>query len=198
MRSVAGRSALARKPPPDVQPYHRLFQVPVRFDAEQTALVFPVGQLERPVPSADSRQRAILEESVAKYWAVALPSVAEQVVQLLRPLILSNDFSLETVARRLTIHPRALNRRLQSEGTTFRRLLNEVRYEVAGQLLVGTRMGVTEIAGSLGYADTSAFTHAFSRIAGAPPNSWRAQAACRTEPLCSAPIRHTLWTAGGD
>jgi hypothetical protein len=32
---------LARKPPPDVHPYHRLFQVPVRFDAEQTALVFP-------------------------------------------------------------------------------------------------------------------------------------------------------------
>jgi AraC-like DNA-binding protein len=125
------------------------------------------------VSGADSHRREILEEAVAKYWAVALPSVADQVVQLLRPRILSNDFSLETVARRLTIHPRALNRRLQSEGTSFRRLLNEVRYEVAGQLLVGTRMDVTQIAGSLGYADTSGFTHAFSRMAGAPPHTWR-------------------------
>ncbi len=40
--------------------------------------------------------------------------------------------------------------RLKAEGTTFRKLLNEVRFEVAGQLLLGTRMGVTEIAGALG------------------------------------------------
>ena len=164
---------LARKPPPDVRPYHRLFQGPVRFDAEQSALVFPAGQLERPVPEADSRKRAILEEAVANYWAVALPSVADQVVRLLRPRVLFGDFELETVARRLTLHPRTLNRRLQAEGTTFRRLLNEVRFEVAGQLLLGTRMGVTEIAAALGYGDTSAFTHAFSRMAGAPPHTWR-------------------------
>jgi AraC-like DNA-binding protein len=164
---------LARKSPPDVHPYYRLFQVPVRFDAEQTALVFAAGQLERSVPGADSRRRAILEESVAKYWAVTLPSVADQVVRLLRPRILFGDFAEETIARRLTMHPRALNRRLKAEGTTFRKLLNEVRFEVAGQLLLGTRLGVTEIAGALGYADTSAFSHAFSRMAGTPPHRWR-------------------------
>jgi AraC-like DNA-binding protein len=71
------------------------------------------------------------------------------------------------------MHPRALNRRLKAEGTTFRKLLNEVRFEVAGQLLLGTRMGVTEIAGALGYADTGAFSHAFSRMAGTPPHTWR-------------------------
>ncbi len=164
---------LARKPPADVHPYHRLFQVPVRFDAEQSALVFPAGQLERRVFGADSRQRTILEESVAKYWAVALPNAADQVVRLLRPRVLFGDFALETVARRLTMHPRALRRRLKAEGATFRTLLNEVRFEVASQLLLGTRMGVTEIADALGYADTSAFSHAFSRMAGAPPHTWR-------------------------
>jgi AraC-like DNA-binding protein len=171
--AVPDEVLLARKPPPDVHPYHRLFQVPVRFDAEQTALVFPAGQLERSVPGADSRQRAILEESVAKYWAVALPSVADQVVRLLRPRVLFGDIDLETVAHCLMMHPRTLNRRLKAEGTTFRKLLNEVRFEVAGQLLLGTRMGVTGIATALGYADISAFTHAFSRMAGVPPHTWR-------------------------
>jgi len=74
------------------------------------------------------------------------------------------------VARRLTMHPRTLNRRLQEEGRTFRKLLNEVRFKVARQLLLGTRMGVTEIAGA---ANTSAFSYAFSRMAGAPPHEWR-------------------------
>ena len=57
---------------------------------------------------------------------------------------------------------------------TFRKFLNEVRFEVAGQLILGTRLGATEIAAALGYADISAFSHAFSRMAGAPPHTWRA------------------------
>ena len=77
------------------------------------------------------------------------PNVADKVVRLLRPRVLFGDFDLETVARRLTMHPRTLKRSLQAEGTSFRKLLNEVRFEVAGQLLLGTRMGVTEIANSL-------------------------------------------------
>jgi AraC-like DNA-binding protein len=114
-----------------------------------------------------------LEEAVANDWAVALPSVADQVIRLLRRRVLSGDFGLEAVARRLTVHPRTLNRCLKAQGTSFRKLLNEVRFEVAGQLLLGTRMGVTEIAGSLGHGEASAFTHAFSRMAGAPPHMWR-------------------------
>ena len=72
------------------------FGVPVRFDAEQSALVFPARQLERPVPGADPRQRAILERSVAEYWSVALPNVTDQVARILRPRILFGDFTLET------------------------------------------------------------------------------------------------------
>jgi AraC-like DNA-binding protein len=119
--------------------YRRFFRVPVRFDAEQWALVFPDGELNRPVPGADSRERAILEKSVADYWALALPNVADQVVRTLRPRVLFGEVTLAAAARRLAMHPRALNRRLQAEGTTFRKLLNEARFEVAVQLLQGTR-----------------------------------------------------------
>jgi len=165
---------LSRRPPADVHPYRSFFRVPVRFDAEQSALVFPAGLLERPVPGADSRQRAILEESVAKYWAVALPNVTEQVVRILRSRVLFGDATLDEVARCLTMHPRTLNRRLQSEGATFRGLLNEAHFEVAQQLLAGTRINVSGIAIALGYAETSAFSHAFHRMAGVSPFEWRA------------------------
>ena len=164
---------LSRKSPVDPHPYRRFFRVPVTFDAEQSALVFRAGLLERRVPAADSRQRAILEQSVARYWAITLPNVSDQVIQILRPRVISGDFTLETVAHCLTMHPRTLNRRLQAEGTTFRALRNETRLEVARQLLLGTRIDVTGIAAALGYAETSAFTHAFRRMAGIPPLEWR-------------------------
>ncbi|MGA9867127.1 MAG: AraC family transcriptional regulator [Acetobacteraceae bacterium] len=172
--SLPSEVLLSRRPPADIQPYRRFFRVPVRFDAEQSALIFPDGLLERPVPGADSRQREILEASVAKYWALALPNATEQVVRILRSRVLFGDSTLDEVARCLKIHPRTLNRRLQSEGTTFRTLLNEAHFEVAQQLLAGTRISVSGIAIALGYAETSAFSHAFHRMAGVPPSEWRA------------------------
>jgi AraC-like DNA-binding protein len=165
---------LSRKPPADVRPYRQFFRVPVRFDAEQSALVFPTSKLECPVPGADPRQCVILEASVAKYWSVSLPNVTDQVVRILRPRVLFGDFTLETVAHCLMMHPRTLNRHLKAEGMTFRKLLNETRFEVARQLLVGTRINISGIAAALGYADTSVFSHAFRRMAGAPPLEWRA------------------------
>ncbi len=165
---------LSRKSPVDAHPYRWFFRVPVRFDAEQSALVFPAGLLDRRVPAADPRQRAILEGSVAQYWAIALPKVSDQVIRILRSRVISGDFTLETVARCLTMHPRTLSRHLHAEGVTFRRLLNETRLEVARQLLLGTRIDVTGIAAALGYAEISAFSHAFHRMTGMPPLGWRA------------------------
>lgn len=94
-------------------------------------------------------------------------------IRTLRGRIIFPDTSLEDGAARLAMHPRTLNRRLQTERTNFRKLLNEARFEVAQQLLAGTGMEVTNIAFALGYADPSGFTHAFQRWSGAAPSEWR-------------------------
>jgi AraC-like DNA-binding protein len=82
--------------------------------------------------------------------------------------------SLEHAARYLSIHPRTLNRRLQAEGSSYRTLLSRARSEATQQLLTVTRMDVTTIAHSLGYADSSGFSHAFRRWSGKAPIEWRA------------------------
>jgi AraC-like DNA-binding protein len=45
-------------------------------------------------------------------------------------------------------------------------------------LLSGTHINVSGIATALGYAETSAFSHAFHRMAGVSPFAWRT----RSEP----------------
>ena len=107
---------LSRKAPTDARPYHRFYRVPVKFDAEQSALVFPVRQLARPVPGADPARRAAAEKAVANYWAVALPNVTDQIVRILRSRVLFGDATLDEVSRCLTMHPRTLNRRLQTRA----------------------------------------------------------------------------------
>jgi AraC-like DNA-binding protein len=178
---------LSREPPADLRPYREFFRVPIRFNAEQSALVFPARQLERPVPGADPRLRRVLEEAVAKYWLVASPNITDQVVRLLRPRVLFGNSTLDAVAHCLATHPRTLNRNLRAEGTTFRKILNETRFEVARQLLSGTHINVSGIATALGYAETSAFSHAFYRMAGTSPFEWRTQLELRGVASKSSP-----------
>ncbi len=164
-----------RHAPSDSAPYRRFFGMTPRFDAEQHALAFPAHLLARPVGGADPELRRILERSVAEYWAVRQPGIVDQVIRVLRARVIFPDTSLEDVAEHLLMHPRTLNRRLQSEGTSFRELLSRARFEVARQLLAGTKMEVTDIGLALGYADPSGFTHAFQRWSGAAPSEWRAR-----------------------
>ena len=60
------------------------------------------------------------------------------------------------------MHPRTLNRRLSDEGSSFRQIFNQTRFEFSRQMIVGTRVAITEIGLASGYADASAFTRASS------------------------------------
>ena len=80
--------------------------------------------------------------------------------------------SMQTVADELHIDPRTLRRRLVSEGTSFRALVDEVRRGLAIELLEQDTP-VEQIAKRLGYAETGNFTHAFKRWEGIAPSHFR-------------------------
>jgi AraC-like DNA-binding protein len=140
--------------PTDVVPYRRFFQVACRFDCERTALIFPAIMLERRLMDADPKQFRILE---AQAQARADFSLVFRLRRTLGTLLLAKAASGDEVATLLSMHHRTLNRRLRAEGTTSQQLLNDVRFEAACQLLDTARISITEIAVSLGYAETSAF-----------------------------------------
>ena len=73
---------------------------------------------------------------------------------------------IEVVAEKLSMHPRALRRRLEVEGTAYRDILAEVRMRLAIEYLRKTKMTNEEIANRLGYSDAANFRHAFLRWTG--------------------------------
>jgi AraC-like DNA-binding protein len=58
---------------------------------------------------------------------------------------------LEQLAPRLRMSARTLHRRLEQEGTNFRRVLTEVRHELAVRHLVERQLAIGEIAFLLAY-----------------------------------------------
>jgi AraC-like DNA-binding protein len=164
---------LPRAAPADLEPYRRHFRAPVRFNEEVAALVFPARDLERRIPRADALLRAMLEEQIKKLKGPSHSEFSDDLRRLLRARITSTRCSAEDMAEVLKMHRRTLNRRLQDSGMKYREIANEIRFEIARQLLEETEVPLGQIAAALGYSEASAFTRAFRRWAGQTPSTWR-------------------------
>ena len=77
-------------------------------------------------------------------------------------------------AKDLGMSNRTLQRRITSEGTSFRQLVCEARYELAKHYLLDPSLELTETAYLLGYEDPNSFFRAFREWEGTTPNEWRA------------------------
>jgi AraC-like DNA-binding protein len=161
-----------RRPRNDA-PFRRFFDAPLRFSAERAALVFPSTLLSRPIPGSDPAVRRAAEALADHLEREGSRAVGPAVRRALRALLVSGHASEDSVAAAFSMHRRTLNRRLRSERTTFRRLLDETRYEIACQLLRDTELTVTAIAAALNYSETAAFDRAFRRWSGTTPMAWR-------------------------
>jgi AraC-like DNA-binding protein len=165
---------LAGRRPADARPYRRFFRAPVRFDAEQNALVFPAAVLEQRLPQANPElQRLLLEEVQRTDRELAL-DFSTKVRRLVRAGLIVGQCSADRTAALFAMQRRTLSRRLRAEGTSFEALLAEIRYETARQLLTDTAIPMRQIAEAIGYADVSVFTRAFRRWSGTTPTGWRA------------------------
>ena len=168
---------LSHARPHDVAQYRAFFKVTPRFDAEFSALRFPARDLALPVAGADPVQRLRAEQLLKSAGA---PSLMQQVYRGLRRLMLENRHSGDDLAQLLAIHRRTLNRRLKAEGTTFQRVLDEVRFEVSRDLLGGSNVHLDDIAATLGYAAVTPFMRTFRRWSGTTPGQWRRNARALT------------------
>jgi AraC-like DNA-binding protein len=165
---------LPRKRPADIRPYRQHFAAPLRFDSVIAAVVFPESHLSRAIANADPLLHRLLFDNAEVAIAATDPMLHTDVRRTIR-LLMSQQCSRGEVARRLGMHERTLGRRLQASGTTFQRLLDETRKDMAQQLLRDTRVPVAGVAKALGYGDPTVFTRAFARWTGRTPSRFRAE-----------------------
>jgi AraC-like DNA-binding protein len=84
--------------------------------------------------------------------------------------------TFEAVARRLDTSTRTLRRRLRQEGTSFRRLIDELRSQMAVKHVRETDLTIEEIAFVMGFSDAAAFRRTFRRWTKRAPNEFRRRA----------------------
>lgn len=159
--------------PSDIGPYQDFFQGQIIFDAERNGVLFSRKWMDKKLPKATSALLRRLKAEVDRKSKHSGPDFAGHVRRVLASALFSHQATATHIAELFSIHPRTLNRRLAKSDTSFKKVTDEVRYEIARQLLEDSSMQLFRIAEVLDYSEASAFTRAFKRWSGVSPSLWR-------------------------
>ena len=169
---------LSYKQPADVKEYERFFGAPLEFGALASSFLLRSEDLARRLAKADQTLVGYLETLAEQKLASlgAERTLRERVHRELWAELSERTPTVEAIARALGMSARTLQRQLRQEGTTFAKLLTDLRREMAPALLRDGRHGVSEVAFLLGYEDPSVFRRAFHRWFARSPRSFRSAA----------------------
>ena len=154
--------------------YEQVFRAPVRFARERNAIVLPRVALDLPLVGADEPLFAVLTrhaDELLKRQQLAQPFVS-RVRELVRER-LASAASLDEVAAALHMSESSVQRRLQAETTSYTQIVDDVRRELAVELLAQSDLNVSEVGFRLGFAHRPAFHRAFKRWYGMSPTEHR-------------------------
>lgn len=165
--------------PKDLSEHERVLKVRPVFGAPHNRIVFRSADMDLPVFGHNKELNAHFKQVLEQRMAVTAQdgTFAEDVrrtilvhYQLVLPRV-------QDVAERMNLTPRTLQRKLAVEGTTFQRVADDVRKEMAIGLLPNPRLTIAEIAYKLGYSEPTTFQRAFRNWTGRTPTAYRSGAA---------------------
>jgi AraC-like DNA-binding protein len=158
-----------------ISEYEKIFKCEVLFDQHASGLVLGEHLLDQALPQAnDVMLDVLLEFATAQLADIdQCQSISSRVTNLLRLMIRHRSPTSETIARKLGMSSRSLQRRLEEEGTQYRQLLSELRLELALHYLRNTQLSLDSISYELGYTEARSFYRSFKAWTGRTAGSYR-------------------------
>jgi AraC-like DNA-binding protein len=161
--------------PPYLDACRACFGVPMVFEANEDAAVFPRHLLDQRLggdfPSLHAQARTRIEQQLQRVMPQErLVDRIERALQR-KPALLG--LGADAMADELGLHLRSLQRRLAALDTRFDVIQARVRFALACDALADPQRPLEQISRDLGFADRRSFTRAFSRWSGTTPSAWR-------------------------
>jgi AraC-like DNA-binding protein len=184
----------AHDAPVETLEHERFFAAPVRFGAGENALVFPSALLDQPCPTADAGLLSILSRHADQILA-ARPDTetwTDRVRRAVTEQLAHGSADVRPLARQLGLSVRTLQRRLSAEDTSYGRVVDGIRRDLALRYIQDSRLSVAEIALLLDYSECSAFSRSFKRWFGRTASEFRTGKTAEIHSLPGTTDRVTL------
>jgi AraC-like DNA-binding protein len=173
--------------PDDIREHERIFGCEVRFGADACRMVMTREVWDTPCTGdatlfslLDAHARMLMEQLPA---IGATGGVVGRASDAIQEELRGGDPKLETVAKRLAMSPRTLQRRLRDEGLVFNDVLDALRFRAAKSYLAQRDIAGTEVAYLLGFVEQSSFIRAFRRWSVQTPMEYRRSLSPQAKPL---------------
>lgn len=156
--------------------YEAFFECPVSFGHSSLCLYYNLQVMKQTLPTGNADLLAVSERVILDYLVqLDRDDIVNRVRAKLIELLPTGQPSRVSVAEALGMSLRNLQRKLQEENTSYKNLLDEVRSDLAKQLIYQSHIPLGEISFRLGFSSNSSFSRAFKRWLGIPPGEYRHQ-----------------------
>ena len=167
--------------PADLAEHDRFFRAPIHFNGAANGVVLDRSLLDLPLIRSDPGLCAVLERHLVELIQ-RMPRATSFSVRVRGAI--AKDLSTaapsaEQAARKLHMSRRTMQRMLAAEGTTFTKLVDTLRRDLATRYLGEPDVAIAEVAFLLGFSEASAFHRAFKRWHGVTPAVHRARLSSR-------------------
>ena len=160
-----------------IKAYQDFFQVPVEGGHSFDELVFEKDSAFMPNAYAniDPNLDIILEQLITPELEdkTYQNNFEQELLEAIQRELVHGTPSLSTIATRLGMSSRTLQRRLGDLGHSYTHILSEHRHTLAISYLKQSRFNITEVAFMLGYKKQGSFTSAFRSKEGITPTEYR-------------------------
>ena len=155
--------------------FSKRLNCPVEFNAQHNRIRLSKNSLALSNPQHCASTWYELLELCEQQLAIKTRSnnLVEQVKQLIAPLLKNGEPSIALIAQKMQLPTWTLRRRLAAQGTQFRALIKQTRYDLACSYIRDTELTFSEISWLLGFSSPEAFQRAFKRWSQQTPGQFR-------------------------
>ena len=159
-------------------PVHRdelqiMFPGQLHFNCSNNQLVFDAHYLDKPLVRSDQELATFIQNAPADVMTIpgsdrTLEAHIERIIKQKHPnrLVFA---PLQELAAELGISSQTLHRRLKESATSYQKIKDNLRRELAIQKLVHEKLTVEQVADIVGFSEPRSFTRAFKHWTGTSP-----------------------------
>lgn len=154
--------------------YEEIFECKTFFKQRYNELIFDIKWLDKPLVNANSMTAQTTIELCDRtlFEMQAREGLTGDVFRFIISNI-RNSGKEELAASHFNMSARTLRRKLAGEETSFQKILNEARSQLAIDYLTHSKFSIEDIAERLGFSDAANFRHAFKKWTGQKTSAYR-------------------------
>lgn len=147
---------------------------PIEFGVPESYLVYARADMESGILSHQSELMSFFEQQVKEQYHdfMGTRTAAEKAKKLILKYMEGELPGIEKIASEMTMSVRSLQKALKGEETSYQKLLNSVRQELAIDYLKKGTFNMSEIAFLLGFSELTVFSRSFKKWTGYSPSEY--------------------------